>query len=120
LLWEYLRPPAPGGGPGGGGGGGIKRNIALYGDKVYAATADGHVIALDAKTGKIAWDKQVADTKQRYGLSAGPMIVKGKVIQGITSCGGIQPGGCYIVALDANTGQDVWRFNTLARPGDPG
>lgn len=118
LLWEYARPPAPG--VAASGSGVIKRNFAIYGDKIYMATNDAHVVTLDVKTGKVVWDKAVADPKLRYQLTSGPLIVKDKVIQGVTGCGAAQPGGCYIVALDANTGAELWRFNTLARPGEPG
>jgi alcohol dehydrogenase (cytochrome c) len=117
LLWEYTRQqiaqilgPAS-----------IKRNFALYGDKLYAATADNHLITLDVKTGKLVWDKKLIDESQfKYQMSSGPMIVKGIVIQGVTGCGGVQPGGCFILGLDANDGSELWRFNTLARPGEPG
>ncbi len=116
LLWEYTRPLPPGPPPGNA----LKRNIAIYGDKLYVGTSDNHMLALEVKTGKVAWDHQVVDNTYKYGMSAGPLIVKGKIIQGMTNCSGVQPGGCFIVALDANTGNEVWRFNTLAHPGDPG
>ena len=119
LLWEYTTPPQPGATPGAGGGG-VMRNMAMFGDKLYVAMVNGHVVTLEMKTGKVVWDHLVADRKLRYGLSSGPLIVKGKVIQGVTSCGGTQPGGCFVVALDANTGNEVWRFNTIARPDEPG
>jgi alcohol dehydrogenase (cytochrome c) len=48
------------------------------------------------------------------------LIVKGIVLQGAGMCVGAFPGGCYLVALDANTGKELWRFNTIARPGQPG
>lgn len=118
LLWEYVRPG--GGAAAAAGQGAIKRNFGIYGDKLYVGTADSHLVTLDIKTGKVVWDVQVADPKQHYQMSSGPLIVKGVVIQGITSCGGVQPGGCFIVGLDANTGKELWRFNTIARPGEPG
>jgi alcohol dehydrogenase (cytochrome c) len=46
-------------------------------------------------------------------------VVRGKVIQGVSSCNGVK-GGCFIVALDAHTGSEAWRFQTIARPGQPG
>jgi alcohol dehydrogenase (cytochrome c) len=116
LLWEYIRP-TPATPPVGSS---LKRNFAIYGDKLYVATADNHMIALTLKTGKLAWDRKLVDDALRFGISSGPLIVKGKVIQGLSQCWGAQPGGCYITALDADTGAEVWRFNTLARPGAPG
>ena len=114
LLWEYVRTL-----PGGtqtGGQNGVKRNFAIYGDKLYVATSDSHVITLDAKSGKLVWDHAFPDSKD-FRMTSGPLIVNGKVIQGVASC---PPGGCYIIGLDANTGNELWRFNTVARPGQPG
>jgi alcohol dehydrogenase (cytochrome c) len=112
LLWEYVRQLPEGDRPR------LKRNFAIYGDKLYVPTSDNHIVALDVKTGKVVWDAEAA--AKEYDISAGPLLVKGKVIQGITTCSGIQPGGCFIQALDANTGAKLWRFNTLAHPGEPG
>lgn len=81
------------------------RNIAFYQDKVFHATLDGYVIALEAKTGKLAWESQVADYKQMVQV-AGPIIVKGKVITGRACILGV-PEGCFIVAHDAVTGKEV-------------
>jgi alcohol dehydrogenase (cytochrome c) len=110
LLWQYNRRlPA-----------GVsttwKRNIALYGDRVYVATSDAHMVALEAKTGKVVWDAAVAERKQGYGITGGPLVAKGKVMIGTT---GFAPGGAFIAAFDADTGKEAWRFYTIARPGDP-
>jgi alcohol dehydrogenase (cytochrome c) len=94
----------------------VKRHIALYGDKVYMATSDVRLIALDVKTGRVAWDRPIADPKV-FGMTGGPLAAKGKIIVGTT---GRNPGGNFIVAFDANTGQEAWRFNTIAQPGEPG
>ena len=114
LLWEFTRPPRAGApaNPQ------VLRNFSIYGDKVYLSAPDGHLIALEAKTGKMLWDKEIVGAG--YRISAGPVAIKGKLIQGITSCGGLQPGGCFVLGLDANDGKELWRFNTLARPGEPG
>ena len=95
----------------------VKRAIAIYGDKVYTGTSDVHVVALDAKTGRVVWDKPIADRKAGYGLTGGVTIAKGKVIAGTTGRG---PGGNFIVALDANTGQEAWRWNTIPKENEPG
>ena len=95
--------------------------IALYADKVFLASADAHVLALDARTGKVVWDTTVADYRQGYTFTSGPMVAKGKVIAGISGC--TNPGtsgGCFIVALDAGSGTDLWRTGTIAQPGLPG
>lgn len=111
LLWQYSRR-LPAGSPAS-----VKRHIALHGDKVLVSTSDAHVVALDVHTGKVVWDKAIADAKAGYGMTGGPTIAKGKVIVGTN---GRAPGGNFIVALDADTGQESWRFNTIAKPGEPG
>ncbi|MEP7306599.1 MAG: PQQ-binding-like beta-propeller repeat protein [Acidobacteriota bacterium] len=111
LLWQYSRR-LPMGSPAS-----VKRHIALHGDKVLVATSDVHVVALDIHTGRVLWDKAVAEAKAGYGMTGGPTIANGKVIVGTN---GRAPGGNFIVALDANTGQESWRFNTIAKPGEPG
>ncbi len=96
-----------------------KRNMAIYGDKLIVATSDAHVVALDAKTGKVVWDHTTADWTKGWRYTAGPFIVNGKVIQGMTGCGNAEPGGCFITGHDINTGAELWRVNTIAHPGDP-
>jgi alcohol dehydrogenase (cytochrome c) len=109
LLWEYTRP----------GSYLMLRNLAIYGENIYFA-ADTHMVAVNMRTGKAVWEKQVVPDGQGLRLTAGPLIVKGVVTQGAAYCTGPFPGGCYIVGLDAATGKELWRFNTLARPGQPG
>jgi alcohol dehydrogenase (cytochrome c) len=99
---------------------GIQRNVAIFGDRVFAATSDAHVIALDARTGKLAWDTRVADSKLGYGYTSGPIVVRGKVISGIAGCSRYKQDVCFIVGHDAATGKEVWRTSTIARPGEPG
>jgi len=96
-----------------------KRNMAIYDDKLIVATSDAHIIALDAKTGKLAWDHATADWTKGWRYTGGPFIVNGKVIQGMTGCGNAEPGGCFITAHDVKTGAELWRVNTIAHPGDP-
>jgi PQQ-dependent dehydrogenase (methanol/ethanol family) len=95
----------------------IKRNLALYGDKIYFGTSDVHVVALNVKTGAVVWDQPITEPGSGFGLSGGPLVAHGKVMQGVN---GQAPGGAYIVGLDAETGKEAWRFYTIARPGEPG
>jgi PQQ-dependent dehydrogenase (methanol/ethanol family) len=96
-----------------------KRNMAIYADKLIVATSDAHIIALDAKTGKLVWDHATADWTKGWRYTGGPFVVNGKVIQGMTGCGNAEPGGCFITAHDVNTGAELWRVHTIAHPGDP-
>jgi len=120
LLWEYR----PGGGrtPTGasGDGNGVQRNIAIFADRIFGTTNDAHIIALDARTGKLAWDTRVADSKLGYGYTSGPIVVRGKVVAGMTGCSRYKEDVCFISAYDAATGKEVWKTSTIARPGEPG
>jgi alcohol dehydrogenase (cytochrome c) len=125
LLWQYVRqlPDVLLNGSDS-----VMRGIAIYQDKLFAPTADGHIVALDAKTGKLVWDHEVvvplegvyAHSNHDFRLDGAPLVVHGKVIMGVSLGITNQSGGCYIVALDANTGDELWRFHTIARPGEPG
>src|SRR5262245_39448537 len=116
LLWEFS-PKAAGGDPMRTS---VMRTLAVYGDKVYTATADARLIALDARTGAVAWDHQVADPKQGYSYSSGPIVVKGLIVAGMTGCQRYKNDVCFISAHDAQTGRQVWRTSTIARPGEQG
>ena len=111
LLWHFQRPLPEGARPA------VKKDIAIYGNKIYAATSDVHLLALDVKTGKLIWDKTLGDSKTGMGLTGGPLLAKGKVMIGT---GGQQPGGNFIIALDAETGAEAWRFRTIPLPNEPG
>ncbi|HYR82720.1 MAG TPA: PQQ-binding-like beta-propeller repeat protein [Terriglobia bacterium] len=141
LIWEYrptarAREPAPrpaGGGEqsviprltqapaaGGADGRGIQKNIAIFEDKIFATTNEAHIVAVDAKTGKLVWDTAVADPKLGYEYTAGPIVVRGKVIAGISGCSRYKEDVCFITGHDAATGKELWRTSTIARPGEPG
>jgi alcohol dehydrogenase (cytochrome c) len=120
-LWEYRRElPKIGGGYHNDLLDRARGTIALYDEKVLLATADAHIVALDAHTGQIIWDTTVADYRQGYTFTGGPLAAHGKVIAGISGCTNPGTSGCFIVALDAETGTDVWRTKTIAQPGSPG
>jgi PQQ-dependent dehydrogenase (methanol/ethanol family) len=119
LLWEY-RPERAKTAEAGGEVNGVQRNIAIFADKIFGATSDAHLIALDARTGKLVWDMAVADSKLGYQYTSGPIVVHGKVIAGMTGCSRYKEDVCFISGHDAATGKQVWRTSTVARPGEPG
>ena len=93
------------------------RGIALYQDKVIFEMSNGHLKALDARNGKEVWD---AVTWEGHGSSSGPLIAKGKVIQGMGGCAAYVLEKCRISAFDAATGKPAWAFNTIAKTGERG
>ena len=97
------------------------RNLAIYGNRIIDTSADDYVFALDATTGRLAWETEILDYKTVPARqSSGPIVANGKVISG-RSCrprGG--PYSCIITAHDAHTGEELWRTSTIPRPGEPG
>jgi PQQ-dependent dehydrogenase (methanol/ethanol family) len=121
LLWQYLRslPDEFDNGRRA-----HAKSMAIFAERLFAPTADGHIVALDVHTGHLMWDQEVVAKAGRpaaigWQLSGGPIVAKGKVIMGV-SLGVQEGGGCYIVGLDADSGKESWRFHTIARPGEPG
>jgi len=94
------------------------RGAAIYKDKVYFTTPDAHVIALDRATGKVAWDVTVADWTKAYTMTVAPLVVKGKVVVGMS--GAEYPTRLWIEALDADTGAEVWKHFNIPAPGETG
>ena len=114
LIWEYKYPyPKDSmllGGP--------TKNIAIYKDKVYMATYDAALIALDIRTGKLLWKNVKADYKDGYTHSSGPIIANGVVISGINGCERYIEAGCFITGHDPDSGKEMWRTSTIALSGD--
>ena len=120
LLWEYRRKlPADIGSLTG-----TRyryRNVSIYDDKIFLATNDAFLIALEARTGKVVWETSRANYKDQVAQTTGPVVVKGRLING-SRCNPQSPlpGGCFITAHDARHGEELWRLYTAARPGEPG
>ncbi|MEX0739422.1 MAG: PQQ-binding-like beta-propeller repeat protein [Pseudohongiella sp.] len=111
LIWEHAAGPATGE---------DMRNIAIYGDKIIQATTDARLIALDARTGEQVWEVTIADSDKGFANSSGPLIADDKVIVGLAGCASYIKEDCYISAYDADTGDLAWRFDTIAKTGEPG
>ncbi|MEY8828956.1 PQQ-dependent methanol/ethanol family dehydrogenase [Sedimentitalea sp. XS_ASV28] len=84
----------------------VNRGAAIYGDKIYFGTLDARIVALDRKTGDVAWRKKIADYKAGYSYTAAPLIVNGLVITG--NSGGEFGIVGEVQARDAETGDLVW------------
>lgn len=94
----------------------VNRGVALHEGKVFVASYDGRLIALDAATGKVAWEKDtIIDRKFSYTITGAPRVFKGNVIIG--NGGGEYGVRGYITAYDAKSGAQKWRWFTV--PGDP-
>lgn len=115
LLWEYRRQF-----PTGGRGGGQLRTLAMWEDMIYVATTDAHLVALDARTGAVRWDVEIADETLGYSNTSGPIVAGGKVINGINGCTRFFEESCFITGHDARSGEELWRTYTIAQPGEFG
>jgi PQQ-dependent dehydrogenase (methanol/ethanol family) len=91
------------------------RGVALYDGKVYVGTLDGHLIALDERTGSPVWDVSTVDGNWPYTITSAPRVAKDLIVIGNT--GGEYGVRGYVSAYDAKTGKLAWRFYTV--PGDP-
>lgn len=97
-----------------------KKGIALAGHRLIVPTSDMHVIALDMRSGALLWDHTIEiGGETSFLMKNAPLIVKDKAIVGLAGYGGVERGS-FILALDLETGTPAWRFNTVARPGEPG
>jgi alcohol dehydrogenase (cytochrome c) len=117
LIWEYKRD-LPAKLLAEGGKSLTSRNMAIYEDRLIAATADAHLVALDVRTGKVVWDDATADWTKGWRHTSGPLVAGGVIVQGMQGCGNAQPGGCFIAGHDPKTGAEKWRVYTIAHPGD--
>jgi alcohol dehydrogenase (cytochrome c) len=114
LLWRYKRPLADdvillhG----------TSRGVALYRDRVFFASGDAVLVAIDARSGKEAWTSKVAENKDGYYMSVAPLVADGKVIVGAS--GGEMGIRGFVAAYDADTGREAWKTYTVPAPGEPG
>ena len=96
----------------------VNRGGALFDGKLYRATLDAHVIALDTKTGKEVWRTKSSDPKEGYSMTAAPLVANGVVIVGVAGAEFGHRG--YLEGLDPQTGKQLWRTYTIPAPGEPG
>lgn len=120
LIWEYRRANlAEHRNTGGPPPGRMHRNIAIYNDTVIINTSDAWIVAIDARTGAERWEANIG-ADDGYQFSSGSIVADGTVVAGLTGCGIYREGTCYVVGLDAGTGQELWRTSTVALPGERG
>ena len=115
FIWEYRHAMDESQRPGA-----QMRSLAIYHDLIIMNTHDAHVVGIDARTGELRWDTRVMPDHDGYRFTSGPIVTDGIIVSGLTGCGRYRDDTCYIVGLDARTGQVAWRTSTVARPGEPG
>ena len=94
------------------------RGVGLYRGRVYLATLDAHLVALDSRTGELVWDVAIADTGQGYSANMAPLPVNGTIVVGVS--GGDLGIRGLVDAYDAETGARRWRFWTIPSPEEGG
>jgi alcohol dehydrogenase (cytochrome c) len=94
------------------------RGVAMYKDKLFFGTPDAHLICLDARTGKKIWEVVVADTTFGYYISMAPLVVKGRLIVGIS--GDQTDIKAFMDCRSAVDGHLIWRWYSTPSPGQPG
>jgi alcohol dehydrogenase (cytochrome c) len=115
VIWKYQRPissnlPLCCGK--------VNRGLAILGNSLFFGSLDGFLIAIDANTGKIKWQTRVASPSDGYTITAAPLVVNHSVVIGVS--GGEFDVRGFLAAYDLTTGQQVWRFDTIPGPGQPG
>ena len=93
------------------------RGFGILGDRLYMATLDVHLIALDGKTGNVIWDVAVDNYEKGLSITQAPLAIDGKIVVGVTL--GECPGKGFVDAYDAATGKRLWRFWSIPQEGDP-
>jgi alcohol dehydrogenase (cytochrome c) len=94
------------------------RGVAVIDKFVVFGSLDAHLVALDAATGAVRWDSEVADYKFGYCITGAPIALDGKVVTGVA--GGEAGIRGFVDAYDTKTGKRVWRFWTIPGTGEPG
>jgi alcohol dehydrogenase (cytochrome c) len=94
------------------------RGVAIEGGRLFMGTIDAKLVALDAKTGNVLWQTQIADPEKGYSETMAPAVVDGKVIIGTN--GGEYGIRGFVKAFDAKDGKLVWTFNTIPEKGHEG
>lgn len=115
LFWTYSYTPGPDARVCCGR---VNRGLAIHGNTLFMGAIDGHLLAIDALSGRLKWDVTVGPAELGYALTVAPLVIGDKVIAG--PAGGEYGIRGFIAAWDVETGEELWRFNTVPGPGEPG
>ena len=121
LRWEYRRDLPDDLGDHVSGLSRTNRNIAIHDTFIIDTSADDYVFALDATTGRLAWETEILDYRTLPAhQSSGPIIAGGKIVSGRGCMPEAGPNACVVTAHDAATGEELWRRRLIPGPGEPG
>jgi alcohol dehydrogenase (cytochrome c) len=109
-LWKYTYPTNNGFHIG-------HRGAAVYKDSVFLTTPDAHLLALDARDGKLRWDVVIADSKRGYWSTNAPLLIRNHLVVGVSGDFDNLPG--ILKSFDPDTGKVQWTFNSTPGPGTP-
>ena len=96
----------------------VNRGPAVLDDKLFVATLDGYLVALDLKSGAERWSSQVLDYKVGYSMTMAPLAIDREIVVGVS--GGEAGIRGFIDSYEAKSGKRAWRFWTIPAPGEPG
>lgn len=115
-IWHYSRPRTPG--LIGDASLGTNRGLAILGDKVFMATDNAHLIALNRITGGLVWEAVMPEEPQHYGSTVAPLAVKDMIVAGVS--GGDRGIRGFLACYKASTGERLWRRWTIPLKDEPG
>lgn len=96
----------------------VNRGLAMHGNSLFMGTIDGKLVKIDSRNGQPEWIRDIAPPELGYALTLAPLIIDDKVIVG--PAGGEYGIRGFIAAYDVDSGDELWRFNTIPSPGEPG
>jgi alcohol dehydrogenase (cytochrome c) len=97
----------------------VVKGLAISGNTLFWPTYDGHLIAIDATSGKAIWNKTVFDWRVGLQFNVAPLVIKNTLVLGTAD--NERGANCWVVAYDVKTGNELWRFWTTPNsPTDPG
>jgi alcohol dehydrogenase (cytochrome c) len=94
----------------------VNKGLAIAGETLFWATVDCHLLAIDAKTGRVIWDKVLVDYKKGYQYNVPPLVVRDMVILGPAT--NEMGANCWVAAYAVKDGKELWRFDTAPNSAD--
>lgn len=96
----------------------VNRGFAVFRDRLFMATLDAHLVALEMKSGKVLFDIEMEQAERGFAGTGAPLMVKDKLIVGIA--GGEYANRGFLDAYDPMTGERLWRWYAIPAPGEKG